>query len=160
MILKKSSRWLGVTYGFPTAIIMNEHQNLTKIIFLSEKMVTQILLTRTQTTINYVCFVKCTQIKNKLKPPKDSSHKCVNNYSPFSPSSSLILSSLSVESSSRISFRLVFSQILWRQLYSSSKGYHSSCIFERLHCAGACLTCIHTQSVVARELCRLLLQSR
>ena len=33
MILKKSSRRLAVTCGFPTAIIMNEHQDLAKLFF-------------------------------------------------------------------------------------------------------------------------------
>ena len=33
--------------GFPKAIIMKELQRLPKLLFLSEKMVTQILLTRT-----------------------------------------------------------------------------------------------------------------
>ena len=98
--------------GFPKAIIMKELQRLPKLLFLSEKMVTQILLTRTQIATNYVFFVKCKQIKSKLKLPKDSPHKCVNNYLLLSPSSSLISPSLSLESSSRISLGSVFSQNL------------------------------------------------
>ena len=109
---------------------MNEHQNLPNFFFFFffEKMVIQIS----------VYFEKCKQIKNKLKPSKGSSHKCVNNYSLFSPSSSLILSSLLLESFSRISFESAFSQNSWQQLHKSEQVIS----FELHFCTIALRSCL------------------
>ena len=83
----------------------------------------------------------------------------MNYYSSFSPSSLLISSSLSLESSPRISFGSVFSQNSWRQLYRSEQGIPFELHFWNI-VLRSCLTCIYTQSVVVGELCCLLLQSR
>ena len=110
-----------------------------------------------QNVNNYKLCVRrkmSTNKKYKLKPPRENSHKCVNNYLSFSPSSSSISSSPSVESSSD----QYFHKICCGKYIDPSKGYQSSC-----NCTimlRNCLTCIHTQSVVARELCHFLLQSQ
>ena len=75
-------------------------------------------------TSSHLSFFYSNYYERTSEPPKDSSHKCVNNYSPFSLSSSLISPSTSLESSPRISFGSIFSQNLWQLLHDRFEQLH------------------------------------